>query len=475
MYCKSLSLFLVSLLVGCGGGDSEDSNNPSKAPNSATKHTLSIMAKYKDGCGNKTVATDAALLIHNSDYSNKEIIYADASGRLTYTTESSNQTISIVMRGEKEEVNGIKPISLVTYIDYPVIDMGNFYQHIDSIVACQCETFDLKINIPNRINDISNTEISGTEDEGEIDNNLGYTNFSGLLACQNSTGEWPLISTVSNYTFPEQSFAALIPDISSTTEINAIIEGTQVDINASDYEAVRQVSTIIDGKYRLRNYAYTPSMNVYGFETESTDFYSLSTYKFEQLYDFQEVDFAYTVAYSAENAISLNKTFDLVLPEVNYNLLYAILISESDQYDLSSVPNMDYLTVGIEATYNDKTVLDWTVFAPISGQVPTIENIDLSAFIPEGVLDTSVDSILMFVELRGYGGIDGYQDYMNSKSERNVENSISDKWSTVESVYFEMATSNLNTSSLSLASRSSKITEQQKISEATNKIVEKIF
>jgi hypothetical protein len=440
MYCKSLSVFLVSLIVGCGG--SSDSSDPSVTSNSTTTNTLSIMAKYKDSCGNETAATDAALLIHNSDYSNKEIIYADANGLLTYTTDNTNETLSILMRDE-DEVHGIKPIYLSTFIDHPVINMGNYYRYTNSIYACQCEQFDLKVNIPDRANDVGQGRISGEYIDGNTDNIEGTTNFTEVLACKKPAGAWPLISTFIGYTSPDEGFAAIISDLSTMPVTTANLKGTPVSIISND-EATKQVTTVIDGKYHLSNYDFNLSNNVYGFAADSVDFYSVSAYRFEQIYDIPNVDDAYFFTVSSENDSNLNKTFDLPLPEIDYLVLFEILMSDSGEYDLSYLPNMDYLSVGIQATYDYETVLSWELIAPMSGKVPNIENIDLSAFISKDILDASVDTIETTISVQGYDGVDGYQDFMNSKLEVSGEVSGLGKWSNYDSMFFEMTSNSLS-------------------------------
>jgi len=473
MYCKSLSLIFISLLTACGGGsstDSSDDNISSNGTNQAALNTLSMMAKYTDSCGNETAAGDAALLIHNSDYSNKEIVYADDNGKITYQTEDSNQTISIVMRGS-EEINGIKPIFLTTYVDHPIVDLGDYYHYNNSTVNCQCQTFDLNVNTPARANDIGTGRISGVADDGHIDNNYGYTSYIGLESCKSPTEQWPLISSLISYRNPEQSFAALISDISTTTEISAEIEGTVVDISTNDYEATRQVSTVIDGIYHLRNYAFDQGSNVYGYAAESAQHFSISAYKFESLYDIPNVDDAFFWTASREYSSVLDKTFDLPLPTMDYTKLFDILVSTSGQYDLSNVANMDYLTVGIEAASNHQTMLDWYLYAPISGQVPKIENIDISAFISDDVLDASIDTIEMSVSARGYVGIDGYQDYLSSKSELTTDNLVNDQWSKSDFVYFEMTTSDFSISNSIKSIGSAKVTKEH----ISNQFIDKTF
>ncbi|MFT5294707.1 MAG: hypothetical protein ACI9YH_000715 [Colwellia sp.] len=473
MYCKFLSVSLVTLLVGCGGGsDSSDSNNSSFSSvnvNSTTSNTLSIMAKYKDSCGNETAATDAALLIHNSDYSNEEIIYADANGLLTYTTDNANQTLSILMR-EEDEVNGIKPIYLTTFIDQPVVNMGNHYQHTDSIGACQCDLFDLEVNIPGRTSDVGEGSISGGYDDGNVDNNEGTTNFTGVLACKKTSGAWPLISTFIGYINPDEGFAAIIPDISTMPATTANLVGIPVNVITND-EAITQVSTVIDGKYHLSNYGFQFSSSLYGFAADSVDFYSVSAYKFKSLNDLLNVDNAYFFTVSSESDSNLNRTFDLPLPEIDYLELFEILMSDSGEYDLSYLPNMDYLSVGIQATDDYQTVLNWELIAPMSGKVPNIDSIDLTAFISEDILDTSVDTIETNISVLGYDGIDGYQDFMTSKLELTNESHNSDKWSKYESIIFEMTLNKFSIANSSTVYKASKVSNGIKKRKNNNRAI----
>ncbi len=465
------------MLAGCGGGSSTDSPEnptPPNGNNQTTLNTLSISAKYKDSCGNETAAGDAALLVHNNDYSNKEIIYADSNGNITYETENANQTISIVMRGS-DEINGVKPVFLATYVDHPVSDMGDYFHYSDSTEACQCQYFDLNVSVPARANDFGNGRISGVEDDGHINNNYGYTSFVGLESCKSATGEWPLVSPLITYSNPEQSFAALVSDISTTTDVNAEIAGVAVDITTNDFGASKQVSTVIDGDFHFRNYAFDQASNVYGYETDSVEHYSVSAYKFETIYEIPNVDDAFLWIASREYSTELNKSFDLPLPIMDYTTLFNILVSDSGQYDLSNTSNMDYLSIGIEASSNNYTMLDWYIYAPTSGQVPSIENMDFSAFVSDDILDASIDSIEMSVSARGYDGINGYQDFLNSRAEMTTDNLTNEKWSKSEFVYFEITTSNFDITNSTRAESNSKVNKASAQKKVANEIFNKLL
>jgi hypothetical protein len=439
MYRTALLLVSASFLSACGGEG--DSGNPSTTSPHNQLKTLSMVAIYKDSCGNETLASDAALLIHNSDYSNKEIIYADANGKLTYQTESTTQTVSIIMRN-KDEVDGVKPVILTTYVDYPVKDMGKYSHYTYATDACDCQNFTLNVNVPARANDWTDGGLSGAENNGQLVNNQGSAKFNDLSVCKAPGQAWPLLSANISFTYPGESFGALIADISNTTEVDAMLAGTLVDIvsenNATFSDVTHQVSTVINGKRHFNNYAFRPSDNVYAFTDTSADYYSVSAYTYDFLYEFPNVDEALLFTYSTEHTKELNKTFDFPLPAIDYTKMFDVLLSESGQYDLSEVSNMDYITVNISADKDFKSMLNWYIIAPISGSVPKIENIDISAFISDSVLNNSVNTIEASISMSGFDGINGYQDYMNNLLDRKVESDVQDKWSRSEWAFFEM-------------------------------------
>ena len=229
----------------------------------------------------------------------------------------------------------------------------------------------------------------------------------------------------------------MINDISNTTEVDATLAGTVVDIVTNNNLAYKRVSTVIDGKRHFNNSTSRDSKNnLYAFTGTSEDYYNVSVNSFDALYELPNE--AIFVALSREHTKDLNKTFDLPLPEIDYIKMLAILVSESGQYDLSEIANMDYINVNISALKDNELMLDWAIIAPTSGLVPKIENIDLTAFVTDDILNTSINTIETSISMTGFRGINGYQDYMNNLSERTVENYAQDKWSKLEWALFEM-------------------------------------
>jgi len=113
-------------------------------------------------------------------------------------------------------------------------------------------------------------------------------------------------------------------------------------------------------------------------------------------------------------------------------------------------------------------VLNWELIAPMSGKIPNIDSIDLTAFISEEILDTSVDTIETNISVLGYDGIDGYQDFMTSKLELTNESRNSDKWSKYESMIFEMTLNKFSIANSSTVYKASKVSNGIKKRENIN-------
>ncbi|QBG36443.1 hypothetical protein [Litorilituus sediminis] len=449
MHLKTISLISIcSLITACGGGGSSSTTPDNSNSGTNTSNTLSLVAKYKDACGNEVLASDAALLIHNEDYSNKEIITADQNGKLTYQSTNSTQTISIVMPGQNK-VGNITPINIATFIDYPIKDMGEFIDYTYETDACSCQTFNLQVSTPARANDIGQGKIFGIEGAANISSYRGQNHFDNFMVCKKQSGDWPLVSTIINFDSPSESFAAYIPDIANTTVINAENQGKIVDISTNDYSANKRVTTVINELNSLRSYTFDSSQNVYAFEHSDVKYYDVSAYTVDFMYQFPEVDEAVFIKSSTNNTTDIDKSFDLPIPDIAADKLLDILISDSGHYDLSQSASLDYMAVGLNALSAGEDILNWTVIAPASGQVPQIENIDISNFISDSALESATDEIELTAITKSLSGIDGYQDYLSSRASLPILEFTKEKAKASESAFLSITLNNASLQGLS--------------------------
>lgn len=470
----SISTLLVIMLSACGGGGSGDSSSSttSPLPVPAAPTAITVKAVYKDACGNETNATDAALLIHNNDYSNKAIVSANNNGEMTYESDNTTETISIVIRG-KDEVDGVKPINLTTYIEHPIIDMGTIFLRNDDQSQCSCQTYNLYVNTPARPLDRGQPEISGINKVNNTYSYQGYAEFNGVEQCTQNDQQLPLITSQITYDDPDEAFAAIIPNALNLPfderlngyTVDALIEGTPVDI-ISDNQG-RLVSAFIGSRYYLYNDSFNNEPdNVYSFASEQIDFYDVSSFTVDFI-DIPDVDSSYTHTATYMATTNTQQTFDLPRVDIDYTKLLDILVSESGNYSIASYSAFDFITVSVVGSNDQADVIDWTIYGPTSGQVPKIENLDLTSFISDDDLNLRAESLFLRVSAVGFDGITDYNDYLRSKVNKTLEDNIQVKWANENTASFNIFTSGENLTSATSAIPTKALFQNAKLSMAT--------
>ena len=426
-----ISAALVLTLSGCGG--SESSSN-STGPTPTVPGKISIKAVYSDECGNEISATDAKLLIHNSDFSSKEMISADANGEMHYSSSRSTETISIVTRGVND-IDGVMPLSLTSYIDHPVVDMGTIKIRTFDTSQCSCQQNDLNVSTPARPLDIGQLKTSVAY-YNTLKNSVGSSQVLGLKQCFKADEDVKLMSAQMKYAAPDESFGVLIPDFMQVSSVDAVTQGQLVNINSDS--TYRSTAAFIDGNYYLRNTVRSSDENVYSYPFEETEFHVVDAYEFDFLDDIPDVDEAYIYTLSRQRSTNINQTFDLPLIKIDYNELFEILGSDSGSYSLSNTTDFDVINLAMIGSGYAGTMLDWYIYAPMSGQVPNLDNLDLSVFISNEELASRISNIRMEAFASGYQGISNYNDYLNSIIDIEREDFIQPKWQQYNLALFSM-------------------------------------
>jgi hypothetical protein len=447
MFRSKYSLVFVGMLTACGGGSGSDSttnNNNNNNQNNSAQNTLSVQVVYQDACGNETFASDSALLVHNSDYSNKATLYADNNGQISYQTDEDNITISLIARGQND-VNGVNPISVTTIIDQPVIDKGIFKHYTRESSSCECITPRFDVFAPARTGERAETSVSGYFGGGFIQERSSYSSVSGYEFCKAVDEEWPLMSVSSTFSNPNESYGLLTNDL-SLPSYDATLVGTPINI-VSDAPN-RQVSSYINGEYLFFNYSYFENTPLFGFDTEQTEFYRVESYDFFDIYDVPDVDFAYLFTIDYHYSNDLNQTFNVTLPVIDYTRLFDIILSENGRYDLSDIQGLDYIATSVIGYDNFQEVFNWYLIAPVSGNVPQVDNIDISEFISDSELESSINSMIINAAAQNYKGINGYQDYQTKVVGRELSDFVKPEWNKKQLMSFNIQTSNVEFTSL---------------------------
>jgi len=233
----------------------------------------------------------------------------------------------------------------------------------------------------------------------------------------------------------------------SLSSYDATLVGTPVSIITDAPN--RQVSSFIDGQYLFRNYSYFENTPLFGFDTEQTAFYRVEGYDFVDIYDVPDIDGAYLFTLSSNYTTDLNQTFDTTLPVIDYTRLFDIILSENGRYDLSDIQGLDYITTSITGYNNSQQVFDWYLIAPVSGNVPQVDNINISEFISDSALENSINSMRINAAAQNFEGINGYQDYQTKIVGRELADYVKPEWNKRYRMAFDIQTSNVEFTSLS--------------------------
>jgi hypothetical protein len=446
-------MFKISVLAGislvlmsCGGSSGSDSEGNSGGNGSSAQNTLSVKLLYSNECGQITPASDAAIIIHNDDLSNEKVIMANANGEVSYTSNNAKKTMSTVFRGNVNSA-GIKPVFLYTYVDHPMTDIGEIEVFKKNISTCECQTSDLKVQLPSASAGITSIKMSGNRSIANIDRHIGYANLQGIEYCKNGSGEWPITSVFVETTGGEK-FGAVIADISATSEVTTDLIGSAVSINTE--QSYIQVLARINGATHFLN-SGSNYEEVFGFNSAAIEYNVIYSYDFQDIYGVEEVDNAYLFTLSNIDTTNLNQSFYLSKPQIDYVALTDILDAPGN-YSVPDQGIYDLAIFSMSATSVGEPILSWTVEAPLSGQSLNIDNVNIDQFISEAILDNVIDNVAIDLGVDGYEGINGYADFQRKKIAKNSQApGFNTDWAQSQYGVMSFQTSNLNFSNLSYA------------------------
>lgn len=141
-----LSVVTSALLAACGGGGGDknstatSSGGNSGSQTTAPSNTFTVKAQYKDACGNVAPAPNASLLVHDAEFNTEQVVNADANGVISYSSQSATKNLSILIPGQTALANGVTPVTLSTYIDQPLSDLGEYSALTFNDSQCECKT-----------------------------------------------------------------------------------------------------------------------------------------------------------------------------------------------------------------------------------------------------------------------------------------------------------------------------------------------
>lgn len=435
-----------SLLFSCGGGggSSSTTTNGGSVDQGSTPNlnTLTVSAVYQDACGNETPVSNASLVIHDANFGNEEVISANANGVITYATASDSRDISVVMP-TLGDVQGVTPIEMYTVIDQPMSDELNYRIYTNETAQCECQDIEVLATVPQRATDFPSGGFLDDVNGYSMTPSLGAARFRDIEICKPIQGDYNPISIMLTYNDPEEAFGVFINDFSQPQiTVQPNIYGSEVLIN-TDAQNSTQALTFSDGEGLFRNYVFShEDKPLYVFDHEDKDYFSVSSYYFEDVNTGTGADRAQMLYFNRLDTENNNQTFDLPIEYVDYSELANVVSGVSETYDLSNYQNYDYLAMSVDAFSQGQSVIYWFLTAPTSGTVPSFDNLDTNQFIPDAQVESLVDNARFTIALGGYEGISSYQDFLTNSTP--VESRTSEAWNHFHYARLAIVLSNLD-------------------------------
>lgn len=420
MFKGSVLLGVGILLTGCGGGSDSSSTPSSGSTGGGTTpvaKNVSAVLEYVNACGMSIPATDAAVIVHNNDMSNKDVFFADQSGNVTIENSQDTLTLSVVFRGQSE-VAGVKPVHMKTYIDHPAIELGTLKHFTKDASTCECQTTNVIVNLPDSSLFPSSSSLRNYKSIGGKSSDFGRIAFSDVEYCKDQDGQWPVLTAFVKVT-DDETYGAVLDNISAVSEVDANLTGQALSVNTR--APFKQYSARIGNAQHFSNSVYSSQESIHSFNSTLIEQHYVSAYSIQNLDNIPEAEDAFELSIVEKRTQDVNQTFDLTLPTLDYPALGEIL-EESGSYSIAHNRDFDFVFLAVEAIHDDKPLLDWQVVAPLSGRSISIDNIDIEQFIPEASLDQSVDSVLITLAAEGYDYISSYDEFLRTDiAQRNSQ------------------------------------------------------
>lgn len=427
---KSLAvLSCVSLLTACGGSSSSTNSTTTPTPTpQPVLNSLKIKVIETDKCGNQFAPLDAIMVIHNDDFSAKEVITADANGVLSFDSELDNETITIAMKAQADDT-GNREILMNTLVQQPTVDMGE-QKFLNYQINCGCEEIELFVNGPYSEN--ARYRIDG-DFGGHIRSNDFGIGTGSVKICPDSQGNWQNISSIATYLDRNEVYGryddSSFPDFSQF----ATEQGQAVNIASNDPNARYYGYTYINGVRHLST-SLLPQPHIIPYE--NADYYRVAA---SDSNNESELDDNGTWL-TGSNYINKTVTDSSEIHEFNFgdNQLLTMKdhISTGERnYDFTqSASQNDYIHwVSLYALDNnyERYAIDWRYRGPLSGELPKLEQFGIDDFLElNNVKEKTVLSYFSFI-LMNHQQIQDYPDYISKHTSITAKDLADNTYSTL--------------------------------------------
>lgn len=405
-------LFSSLTLAACGGGSSGGSVNSggSGGGGSSSPNVLTLTAVESSACSDTAPSTNARLVIHNDDFSERTVLSPNATGEFSYETNSSNITVSLITYREVEM--GVFQTDVNTMIDVPATDIGSFETYHESGCSCVADTVTITAN--NSVNDFDSAFISmGGMSYSRSANSFSRDQISiPVEVCSDN-----LTITGTAHLAGQDLGISPQPFVSGMT-VDATVSSSTVSVSVEP-TANAYVNSFIDGYRAYQSDISNSGGAVVVIDEPSVDYHALTSvlYNYQSYAGFSDA-FSLNVRVNYEENVPA--TNDLSMTDVDFDAMYNAAVGDSDNYNFSNVSFADSfrITTSVGIRYYKDTLV-WTLKMPVSGRFPNVDNWDFSEYVDaSGALLGTPNVIGFDVALSGYKNITSYEELYTEHFDR---------------------------------------------------------
>ncbi|GLX78994.1 hypothetical protein tinsulaeT_23340 [Thalassotalea insulae] len=421
------SLLLLTAACGGGGGGSSSTNINTQSTNSTNpttpvepvKNILKVKVEYQDYCGNKTTSSDARLIIHNADFTSKEVISPDEDGVMVYEDESDKANVSIAYIGNADD-EGYVQLRVKTIVEQPLADIGSIYVKTGDKSQCNCQTTDIRVDSDS---DILSGEFRVGND-GRSSYPFEYTDtgilLKGNITCHvNSEGFGDKFVRITA-PYYGGSVAAFKNKFQGTEVLTTdyIGEAFNFDVIGNGLSAPVRMYEVRSGERVIqRDFSWYDDDNspFYYYLIDGVNKAYITAWEGEHL----NVDGIESIEFSSHGAKKFEPqgNNDIVLSNLDSNEFVYLISDDSSGYDFTTYDEFDVFHMRVTAkTANNENALWWEITMPLHGTIPEISSIDLESIIADWKIRNDVTLVSSTIYLDGYEGVSGYQDYLQHKA-----------------------------------------------------------
>ena len=406
-----------SLLVACGGGsDNGGSNNSGGTGNSGSNDTVTLSATviHPTVCNTQVPATNAELVVYDNNWAIKSRHTPDATGKINAVIPKTDFVNISLITNDGE--GSARRISVNTFTQHPVGDLGIFQTADVSADGCECQTTNLTVTTgqwleypPQLIGYNSNKAIAP--------HNTFFNSyeFNNVEICRVAGGNWPTLYAATHWSETPRT-AGYLSSYDPSDELVIDLEYSPTTYSANFDPAASSTSVMHHFGDAYISYSAPGSSSDIELFDNFPDFnaVSLRVYdSYSNYYENIEVRQGRTQRYTV--AAPYSSTVSVTLPdsEEQEKLMQAMLAwlsSDSNNYDLSNINNFETFFATLTATLTDGSSYTQTFYGPNRGVIP--ENVLPTDYGVEALLDE--ESLTFYFSMIRYGERQSYQQYLAS-------------------------------------------------------------